>query len=124
MSVYTTVFAASVPIGGLAAGALASTIGVLQTVAVGGVLSLATGVGAFVWWRRIQAATAAIVAPGESLPGQVSKGGFSDGCRPSTAPRAISPNRIRRASSVDTHRQVSVEPSGSSRSSPPTIRTS
>ena len=133
MSVYTTVFAASVPIGGLAAGALASTIGVLQTVAVGGVLSLATGVGALVWWRRIQAvtaataaiaATAATVAAGESLPGQVSVGGFTDGCRPSTAPRAISPNRIRRASSVDTHRQVSVEPSGSSRSSPPTIRTS
>lgn len=55
MSVYTTVFAGSVPIGGLAAGALASTIGVLETVAVGGVLSLATGVGAYVWWRRIQA---------------------------------------------------------------------
>ena len=132
MSVYTTVFAASVPIGGLAAGALASTIGVLQTLAVGGVLSLATGIGALVWWRRIQAATAATaaiaataatVAAGEWLPGQVSVGGFRDGCRPSTAPRAISPNRIRRASAVVTHRQVSVEPSGSSRSSPPTIRT-
>ncbi len=59
MSVYTTVFAASVPIGGLAAGALASTIGVLETVAVGGALSLATGIGTLVWWRRIQAATAA-----------------------------------------------------------------
>lgn len=59
MSVYTTVFAASVPIGGLAAGALASTIGVLETVAVGGVLSSATGIGAFVWWRRIHATAAA-----------------------------------------------------------------
>lgn len=68
MSVYTTVFAASVPIGGLAAGALAATIGVLETVAVGGVLSLATGIGALVWWRRIQAATAAAAAPGEPLP--------------------------------------------------------
>lgn len=63
MSVYTTVFAASVPIGGLAAGALASTIGVLQTVAVGGALSLATGVGAYVWWRRIEASRAAPVTP-------------------------------------------------------------
>lgn len=71
MSVYTTVFAASVPIGGLAAGALAATIGVLETVAVGGVLSLATGIGALVWWRRIQAATAAAAAAaalGEPLP--------------------------------------------------------
>lgn len=63
MSVYTTVFAASVPIGGLAAGALASTIGVLPTVAVGGALSLATGVGAYVWWRRIQAAAPRVVPP-------------------------------------------------------------
>ncbi len=58
MSVYTTVFAASIPIGGLVAGALASTIGILETVAVGGALSLATGLGALVWWRRIQTATA------------------------------------------------------------------
>jgi len=62
MSVYTTVFAASVPIGGLAAGALASTVGVLETVLIGGVLSLATGIGAFVWWRRIQAAKRAATA--------------------------------------------------------------
>ncbi len=53
MSVYTTVFSASIPIGGLATGALASTIGILETVAVGGALSLATGVVALVWWRRI-----------------------------------------------------------------------
>jgi hypothetical protein len=56
MSVYTTVFAASVPIGGLATGALASSIGVLQTILVGGVLSLATGIGAVIWYRRIKAA--------------------------------------------------------------------
>jgi MFS family permease len=53
MSVYTTVFAGSVPIGGIAAGALASAVGVSTTVAIGGLLSLAVGLGAFVWWRRI-----------------------------------------------------------------------
>ena len=53
MSVYTTVFAGSVPIGGLAMGALASAIGIPLTFAIGGVLSLATGLVALVWWRRI-----------------------------------------------------------------------
>jgi len=53
MSVYTTVFAGSVPIGGIAAGALASAVGVPMTLAISGLLSLAVGAGAFVWWRRI-----------------------------------------------------------------------
>jgi len=53
MSVYTTVFAGSVPIGGIAAGALASAVGVPLTLAISGLLSLAVGAGAFVWWRRI-----------------------------------------------------------------------
>jgi MFS family permease len=53
MSVYTTVFSASVPIGGIGAGALASITGIPVTIAIGGVLTLATGVWALVWWRRI-----------------------------------------------------------------------
>ena len=40
MSVYTTVFSASMPIGGLLMGALASTLGILEAIAIGGVLSL------------------------------------------------------------------------------------
>jgi MFS family permease len=63
MSVYTTVFAGSVPIGGLAAGAAASSIGVLNTIALGGALSLLTGLGAYVWWRRIAPSTTAEFAP-------------------------------------------------------------
>ncbi|MEJ7749491.1 MAG: MFS transporter [Candidatus Limnocylindrales bacterium] len=55
MSVYTTVFSASVPIGGLAAGALASRVGISITFAVGGILSLAIGALAIVWYRRILA---------------------------------------------------------------------
>ena len=53
MSVYTTVFSASIPIGGIAAGAVASAAGIPTTVAIGGFLSLAVGLGAYVWWRRI-----------------------------------------------------------------------
>lgn len=56
MSVYTTVFSASVPIGGLLMGALASAFGIPMTIAVGGALSLATGLAALVWWRRIRGA--------------------------------------------------------------------
>ena len=54
MSVYTTVFSASMPIGGLLMGALASTLGILEAIAIGGVLSLISGIGAFVWYRRIR----------------------------------------------------------------------
>jgi predicted MFS family arabinose efflux permease len=51
MSVYTTVFSASVPIGGLAFGAAASAFGVSVAIALGGVLTLVIGLGAFAWGR-------------------------------------------------------------------------
>jgi MFS family permease len=51
MSVYTTVFSASVPIGGLAMGWVASTFGVPIGIALGGALTLAVGLGALVWGR-------------------------------------------------------------------------
>jgi MFS family permease len=56
MSVYTTVFSASMPIGGLLMGILASRLGILETIAIGGVLSLITGLGALAWYRRIKRA--------------------------------------------------------------------
>jgi MFS family permease len=46
MSVYTTVFAGSTPIGGLVTGAIASGFGAATAIVVGGALSLATGIGA------------------------------------------------------------------------------
>ena len=52
MSVYTTVFSASVPIGGIAMGALASGLGIAVAIAIGGVLTVLIGVGAWVWGRR------------------------------------------------------------------------
>ena len=52
MSVYTTVFSASIPIGGLAMGAVASGFGTPVAIGLGGVLTIAVGVGAWVWGRR------------------------------------------------------------------------
>jgi MFS family permease len=66
MSVYTTVFSASMPIGGLLMGALASTVGILEAIAVGGVLSLISGIGAFVWYRRIRGREQVEPARGDS----------------------------------------------------------
>ena len=55
MSVYTTVFAGSTPIGGLLMGGLASKAGVQFSLAVAGVLCAAIGLGAIVWLRRVHA---------------------------------------------------------------------
>jgi hypothetical protein len=52
MSVYTTVFSASVPIGGLAMGAVASGFGATPAIALGGVLSVAVGLAALAWGRQ------------------------------------------------------------------------
>ncbi len=54
MSVYTTVFSASVPVGGIMMGALASIVGIPGTIAIGGLLSLAIGLAGVVWWRSIR----------------------------------------------------------------------
>ena len=52
MSVYTTVFSASVPIGGLAMGAIASGFGTATAIGLGGILTLAIALCAFAWGRR------------------------------------------------------------------------
>lgn len=54
MSVYTTVFSASMPLGGLLMGVLASWAGIAEAIAIGGVLSLATGLLALAWWLHIR----------------------------------------------------------------------
>lgn len=51
MSVYTTVFAGSTPVGGLLTGAIASSFGAAIAIAVGGAASLLTGLGAISWLR-------------------------------------------------------------------------
>ncbi len=52
MSVYTTVFSSSIPIGGLMMGAVASSLGVSVAIAIGGALSVLIGAGAWAWGRR------------------------------------------------------------------------
>jgi MFS family permease len=51
MSVYTTIFAGSTPIGGPLMGGLASLFGVAVSLAIGGVIATVVGVGALVWIR-------------------------------------------------------------------------
>jgi predicted MFS family arabinose efflux permease len=60
MSVYTTVFAGSVPFGGLFSGALAAGWGVQAALAVGGLIALLATAMAAIWSRRppVEAATA------------------------------------------------------------------
>ena len=54
ISVYTTVFVGSTPIGGLLMGWIASVYGVQMSLALGGIGCLVTGTLAFVWLRRIR----------------------------------------------------------------------
>ena len=76
MSVYTTVFAGSSPIGGLFAGSLASTYSVSTSLLVAGVLCVFTGFAAIAWLGRIRARGIASVLPRESV------GASASGARP------------------------------------------
>jgi MFS family permease len=62
MSVYTTVFAGSTPIGGLTIGAVASALGVAIAMGLGGVISVAVGALALVWIDRIRQRPTDVVA--------------------------------------------------------------
>ncbi len=61
MSVYTTVFAGSVPAGGLLMGAVASAWGVPLALFIGALATTAVGVGGWFWLRRIEARTPRVV---------------------------------------------------------------
>ena len=52
MSVYTTIFAGSTPIGGPVMGGFASAFGVAISLAIGGVLAVLVGLGSLVFVRR------------------------------------------------------------------------
>ncbi len=76
MSVYTTVFAGSAPIGGLFAGWLASAVSVSASLVIAGVLTAITGVVAILWLQRIRARG---IAP---ILGTESAGASAVGARP------------------------------------------
>ena len=59
MSVYTTIFASSAPIGGLLMGGIASVFGTAVAIGIGGVLSGLVGIAA-AWWLRGQRRSALI----------------------------------------------------------------
>lgn len=91
MSVYTTVFAGSTPIGGLMAGALASSLGVPFALGFGAVLSLLVGVGAAIWYSRSRTAKVAFAAVAATRsravePGDKEAGATPGAARPSTGP--------------------------------------
>jgi predicted MFS family arabinose efflux permease len=77
MSVYTTVFSASVPIGGLAMGAVASAFGAPIAIGLGGALSLLAGVGAWAWGR-----SGAFDSVGGSAPSNPTGGMVPGGAHP------------------------------------------
>lgn len=68
ISVYTTVFVGSTPVGGLLMGWLASRFGVDVALLVGGIACVVTGIGGLFWLRRIRAARALTeaIGPGTS----------------------------------------------------------
>ena len=55
LSVYTTVFVGSTPLGGLLTGWIASAFSVDAAIAVGGLGALVAGIGSLLWLARIQA---------------------------------------------------------------------
>lgn len=52
LSVYTTIFAGSTPLGSLAVGAIAGAAGAPVAAAAGGLVSLAAAIAGGLWWRR------------------------------------------------------------------------
>jgi MFS family permease len=56
MSVYTTVFAGSAPIGGVATGAIAATAGAQVALFLGGLVSVIAALAGIVWYRALRAA--------------------------------------------------------------------
>ena len=88
MSVYTTVFSASMPVGGLLMGVLASSVGILEAIAIGGALTLLTGLGALIWWRRLRPSLPAAGAAPTAAPTAP-----QTEARPEAAPvQSIAPN--------------------------------
>ncbi|HXI82243.1 MAG TPA: MFS transporter [Verrucomicrobiae bacterium] len=91
MSVYTTVFAGSVPAGGLLMGAIASSWGVPLALMIGALLSLAVGVAGWFWLRRIRAqgrpVRLTVLATASADIGAIDPDGRSAGSISSARPR-------------------------------------
>jgi MFS family permease len=64
VSVYTTVFLGTTPVGGLIAGALASAFGPAAAIGLGGAVALIVGVAGLAWRRRLPALVVPSRGPG------------------------------------------------------------
>jgi MFS family permease len=89
MSVYTTVFAGSVPVGGLLMGAIASAWSVQLSLLIGALLSLACGIGGWFWLRRLHPAQRNVraIALAAADIGAIDPEGRSAGAISSARPR-------------------------------------
>ena len=88
MSVYTTVFAGSVPAGGLLMGWIASSWSVGVAFGVGAIATLAVGIGGWFWLARIQGAGAGTrPAPARVAVPSVDQDGRPSGAVTSARPR-------------------------------------
>jgi MFS family permease len=88
MSVYTTVFAGSTPVGGLVTGAIASSAGVPFAIGLGAVLSLATGVLSLSWVRGKARPQPSLERPMVIPPSLRESSGVSGAPAPKAAPAA------------------------------------
>ena len=82
ISVYTTVFVGSTPVGGIIMGALASSYGVDLSLAIGGIGCVATGLVTLVWLKRLQARRGVPLAAPASLARPASVGAGVVSARP------------------------------------------
>jgi MFS family permease len=82
MSVYTTVFAGSAPIGGLLMGFIASRFGVGEAFVFGGFVCTIVGVGAIAWLRRIKAKSAVERPVPKGTPGVAAEASTLTTARP------------------------------------------
>ena len=102
ISVYTTVFVGSTPIGGLLMGALASTYGVDLSLAVAGIGCLATGALSLVWLRRIRGAALFRPTTLAPVPAETqARSTCASAARPPSGPARPSALRVR----LHDHRQ-------------------
>jgi MFS family permease len=97
MSVFTTVFAGSSPMGGLLMGSIASAAGIAVAVGIGGGLTLLVGLAAFVWVRA-QAGFQSVPVTASATRGALPASGVA---LPAPASEASAANRLEGAGVAD-----------------------
>ncbi|HSK53484.1 MAG TPA: MFS transporter [Clostridia bacterium] len=97
MSVFTTVFAGSSPIGGLLMGSIASAAGIAVAVGIGGGLTLLVGLAALAWIR----AQAGFQSVPVATPAPLAAPGLTGAAPPAPATEASAASRVEGAAVAD-----------------------